>query len=65
MLSTEPIHQLNKLVVKYHFLLRPFLLPDVDLPMVLLTNLFVLVLLVQDAAHEPECSHVEHFCETS
>ena len=19
----------------------------------------------QDAAHEPECSHVEHFCETS
>ena len=19
----------------------------------------------QDAAHEPECSHVEHYCETS
>ena len=19
----------------------------------------------QDAAHEPECNHVEHFCETS
>ena len=23
------------------------------------------VVLKQDAAHEPECSHVKHFCETS
>ena len=23
------------------------------------------VVMKQDAAHEPECSHVKHFCETS
>ena len=28
-------------------------------------NLLYKKLKKQDAAHEPECSHVEHFCETS